>query len=253
MRWKSCPTAASWRIVGLGRGRSDRDSGQRAGVRIDVADTGPGIRHEDLECLFEPFFTTKATGSGLGLPIRPRTRSQLHGGVGARSTRKPGPAPRFPSTCPPPSSGSHSREKDPDRRQRRRADALPHPTVRDDRATRCLPHRRRSRPANCLARRSFDLILLDYKMPGLNGLETLAEIKRAQLKTPVIVMTAHGTTETAIEAMKLGRLRLPPQAVRHRGAQTDRRRRPRGQSPDEGGRQPPRFGHQDLPRQPRDW
>jgi two-component system response regulator AtoC len=51
---------------------------------------------------------------------------------------------------------------------------------------------------------AFDLILLDYKMPGLNGLETLAEIKRAQIKTPVIVMTAYGTTETAIEAMKLG-------------------------------------------------
>jgi two-component system response regulator AtoC len=51
---------------------------------------------------------------------------------------------------------------------------------------------------------AFDLILLDYKMPGLNGLETLVEIKRAQIKTPVIVMTAYGTTETAIEAMKLG-------------------------------------------------
>lgn len=51
---------------------------------------------------------------------------------------------------------------------------------------------------------AFDLILLDYKMPGLNGFETLAEIKQAQIKTPVIVMTAYGTTETAIEAMKLG-------------------------------------------------
>jgi len=50
----------------------------------------------------------------------------------------------------------------------------------------------------------FDLILMDYKMPGLNGLETLAEIKRAQIKTPVIIMTAFGTTETAIEAMRLG-------------------------------------------------
>ncbi len=50
----------------------------------------------------------------------------------------------------------------------------------------------------------FDLILLDYKMPALNGLETLVEIKNAQIKTPVIVMTAYGTTETAIEAMKLG-------------------------------------------------
>jgi DNA-binding NtrC family response regulator len=55
-----------------------------------------------------------------------------------------------------------------------------------------------------LASESFDLILLDYMMPGLDGLETLAEIKRASVKTPVIVMTAHGTTETAIEAMKRG-------------------------------------------------
>ncbi len=55
-----------------------------------------------------------------------------------------------------------------------------------------------------VARESFDLILLDYKMPGLNGLETLTKIKQAQVKTPVIIMTAYGTTETAIEAMKLG-------------------------------------------------
>jgi DNA-binding NtrC family response regulator len=55
-----------------------------------------------------------------------------------------------------------------------------------------------------LRREDFDLILLDYKMPGLSGLETLAEIRKVHCKTPVIVMTAFGTTETAIEAMKLG-------------------------------------------------
>lgn len=51
---------------------------------------------------------------------------------------------------------------------------------------------------------AFNVVLLDYKMPGLNGLETLVEIKGTHPATPVVIMTAHGTTETAIEAMKLG-------------------------------------------------
>jgi DNA-binding NtrC family response regulator len=55
-----------------------------------------------------------------------------------------------------------------------------------------------------LASEPFDVVLLDYKMPGLTGLETLVQIKRSHIKTPVVIMTAHGTTETAIEAMKLG-------------------------------------------------
>jgi signal transduction histidine kinase len=38
-------------------------------VRIDVADTGPGVRPEDRERIFEPLFTTKARGIGLGLSI----------------------------------------------------------------------------------------------------------------------------------------------------------------------------------------
>ncbi|MGA1825217.1 MAG: sigma-54-dependent transcriptional regulator [bacterium] len=55
-----------------------------------------------------------------------------------------------------------------------------------------------------LAKNTFDLILLDYKMPELSGLDILKEIKKTHIKTPVIIITAYGTTETAIEAMKLG-------------------------------------------------
>ncbi len=51
---------------------------------------------------------------------------------------------------------------------------------------------------------NFDLILLDYKMPDLNGIDILIKIKEFQVKTPVIMMTAYGTTELTIEAMKRG-------------------------------------------------
>ena len=51
----------------------------RRWLRIDVADTGPGIREVDMERLFEPFFTTKAAGSGLGLAIVQGT-VERHGG-----------------------------------------------------------------------------------------------------------------------------------------------------------------------------
>ena len=52
---------------------------------------------------------------------------------------------------------------------------------------------------------SYSLVLLDNKMPsGPSGLEVFQRMREADLKLPVIIMTAFGTTETAIEAMKLG-------------------------------------------------
>ncbi|MBM7853999.1 two-component system NtrC family response regulator [Desulfohalotomaculum tongense] len=48
------------------------------------------------------------------------------------------------------------------------------------------------------------LVLLDLKMPGMDGMEVLKVIKEIHPKIPVIMITAHGTIETAIEAMKLG-------------------------------------------------
>ncbi len=49
-----------------------------------------------------------------------------------------------------------------------------------------------------------DLVLMDVRMGGLSGMETLRRIRQIDPKLPVILMTAYGTTQTAIEAMKLG-------------------------------------------------
>ncbi len=49
-----------------------------------------------------------------------------------------------------------------------------------------------------------DLIIMDIKMPGRNGIDVLKEIRSIDPKSLVIIMTAYGTTETAIEAMKYG-------------------------------------------------
>jgi DNA-binding NtrC family response regulator len=51
-----------------------------------------------------------------------------------------------------------------------------------------------------------DLIIMDLKMPKMNGLEALRKIKEINPKIPVIMITAHGTTDTAVEAMKIGAL-----------------------------------------------
>ncbi|MBI4661259.1 MAG: sigma-54-dependent Fis family transcriptional regulator [Verrucomicrobia bacterium] len=49
-----------------------------------------------------------------------------------------------------------------------------------------------------------DLVVMDVRMGGLSGLETLRRLRQIDAKLPVIIMTAYGTTHTAIEAMKLG-------------------------------------------------
>ena len=51
---------------------------------------------------------------------------------------------------------------------------------------------------------SMDVAVMDIRMPGLSGLEALAKIKVIDPKLPVILMTAFGTTESAIDAMRLG-------------------------------------------------
>jgi DNA-binding NtrC family response regulator len=55
-----------------------------------------------------------------------------------------------------------------------------------------------------LSRETIDLVLSDIKLPGMNGIEFLQAIRRAHTDTPVVLMTAYGSVEKAVEAMKSG-------------------------------------------------
>ena len=53
---------------------------------------------------------------------------------------------------------------------------------------------------------NVDVVILDIQMPGLDGIETLREIKKIKPLTEVIMLTAHATAETAIKGLQLGAL-----------------------------------------------
>ena len=56
-----------------------------------------------------------------------------------------------------------------------------------------------------VGKREFDVVILDIKMPGgMDGIETLKEIKKVQPLAEVILLTGHASVESSIEGMKLG-------------------------------------------------
>jgi len=52
--------------------------------------------------------------------------------------------------------------------------------------------------------KAIEVVLLDVKMPGIDGIQTLVEIKRMAPLVEVIMLTGHATVDTAIDGMKLG-------------------------------------------------
>lgn len=53
-------------------------------------------------------------------------------------------------------------------------------------------------------REPFDLVMLDVRLPGMNGLSAMRELKQLLPQTPIVVMTAFGNLETAVEAIRNG-------------------------------------------------
>ena len=55
-----------------------------------------------------------------------------------------------------------------------------------------------------LEKEAFDVVILDLKMPGMNGIEVLKKIKELNIQAQVILLTGHGCVDTAMEAVRLG-------------------------------------------------
>jgi two-component system nitrogen regulation response regulator GlnG len=63
---------------------------------------------------------------------------------------------------------------------------------------------------NAAARESFDVVILDVRLPGLSGLDAMARLRRHTGPVPIIVMTAHGDLTTAVEAVRQGAFEYLP-------------------------------------------
>ncbi len=50
----------------------------------------------------------------------------------------------------------------------------------------------------------YDLLLLDLRMPGMSGMEVIEKLNEMNIKIKIVVISAHGTIETAVQAMKSG-------------------------------------------------
>ena len=168
-------------------------------VVIRVSDTGPGIAESIRPQVFQPFFSTKEEGTGLGLSIATRIIED-HGGR-LELAAAAGEGATFIITLPLGETDSMGKilivDDDPQLRQ-----SFEKVLIEDGHQVKTASS---GEAALALVKAETpDLVIMDVRLPGMDGLETFRAIHEMEPKLPVIVMTAYGTTETAIEATKLG-------------------------------------------------
>src|SRR5205807_10356531 len=212
-----------------------RTSEKAGAVRIEVADTGKGLTPEECSRLFTPYYTTKSQGTGLGLAIVQSVVSDHHGSISVTSDEGRGTAFRVELPQRQASRTSKAREAAPEAQTTpstlaaaydyrfTKARSLPrkaHLLLVDDdhntlaslsRAFRMAGHEatvcdNAARALDLLRADSFDLILSDVVMPGKSGLELLEDLKKAGLKTPIVLISGQANIEMAVKATKLGAL-----------------------------------------------
>ncbi len=167
-------------------------------LTLSVADSGPGVPAGMAKHLFEPFVTGRPEGTGLGLAIA-RELTDAHGGrLVLRDAARLRAGPCSPWNCRRRAHGHH-----PDRGRR------PRPAPGD----RHRADRPRAQAAEAgdgeaalawLSRHAADAVLLDLRMPGMDGMDVLRRIRARPDPPPVAVLTAVPTSDNTIEAMRLG-------------------------------------------------
>jgi CheY-like chemotaxis protein len=188
-------------------------------VGVDVEDTGSGIAPEHIESIFDPFFTTKeGKGTGLGLSTSYSIVKSHQGEVRVTSTLGQGTLfrvtlPLAPAT---PAAAARLPHKGAGPRRSGGDILVVDDEVRIQELLREALEMHGYKVAACgtgeaalemLKKRTFNLMLLDIRMPARSGLWLLSEIRRAALKMPVIVITGLATPEERDQALELGAIR----------------------------------------------
>ena len=171
-------------------------------VAIEVRDRGTGISAENLPRIFDPYFTTRRTGTGLGLAISRNIVEGLRGTIARQQPRRrrhhrPDRAPRPVMSA----RGSVLLVDD----ETKILNALASAVRADGHDVVAVTNPREAQ--RLLGQRLFDVLVVDNLMPELSGLDLIRELSatsNAAELPQIVIMTAHATVESAIEAMRLG-------------------------------------------------
>ena len=186
--------------------------------RVSVSDSGTGIPQSVLDRIFEPFVTSKEHGTGLGLAVSHRIAAE-HCGTLLAANRPEGGA-VFTVELPVSRGGEMELETHGNGKPLRIREGriMPKLLVIDDEAIirfsivqvfandniEILCAETAEEGLRLAEEQSPDLVLLDIRLGNRSGLDVFHDLRRLNPKSLIIFMTGHGTTETAIEAMKLG-------------------------------------------------